>query len=265
MTISSRNKWLLYVFGAYVLSIAIFATIYFEIYRSDPRSFTFASAIVPSQKQFAKTKMAGEVRLLTEEIVALRQLEQLLRTGAPNVTRTLESGGLIIAASVTSGAGTFTVLWPKARGGGFPGYVPPPPTTLRIQSPHRSPFVVRGRSSYDLPENDTEFLRLSEVWLMDKEYELGQLNVALASLDTDFPHIWNEVDFIYFSAITQCTVGYGDILPNSTAVRVVVTIQTLVAVALLGLAINLQWPRRRATTQRRIRNEARRVPGTGSE
>jgi hypothetical protein len=39
------------------------------------------------------------------------------------------------------------------------------------------------------------------------------------------------LDFVYFSGVTQTTVGYGDILPNPTGIRMLV-----LATILLGYA-----------------------------
>ncbi|WP_446899652.1 potassium channel family protein [Clostridium sp. LBM24168] len=44
--------------------------------------------------------------------------------------------------------------------------------------------------------------------------------------------IWN---FIYFSAVTITTLGYGDILPNSTVVRIIVMIETIVGVIITSI------------------------------
>ncbi|MBV4419500.1 potassium channel family protein [Clostridium tyrobutyricum] len=44
--------------------------------------------------------------------------------------------------------------------------------------------------------------------------------------------IWN---FIYFSAVTITTLGYGDILPNSTSVRIIVMIETVCGVIITGM------------------------------
>ena len=41
---------------------------------------------------------------------------------------------------------------------------------------------------------------------------------------------WRFIDFLYFSAMTQTTIGYGDILPNSSFVRFLVMIQALLGV-----------------------------------
>jgi uncharacterized membrane protein len=61
----------------------------------------------------------------------------------------------------------------------------------------------------------------------------------LKSLTTATPDIWSYWDFVYFSTIVQTTVGFGDILPNSTAVRLVVTSQILIGYALLIVVLNI--------------------------
>lgn len=43
------------------------------------------------------------------------------------------------------------------------------------------------------------------------------------------------VDFLYFSAVTVATLGYGDIAPNCSLVRGLVMIETLTGTALFGL------------------------------
>lgn len=44
--------------------------------------------------------------------------------------------------------------------------------------------------------------------------------------------LWN---FMYFSAVTITTLGYGDILPNSTLVRVLVMFETVFGVVIIGM------------------------------
>jgi uncharacterized membrane protein len=64
----------------------------------------------------------------------------------------------------------------------------------------------------------------------------------LAELGGNASRAWNIFDFLYFSLITQTTVGYGDILPNSTKVRAVVIVQILLGLFLLSVAINQALP-----------------------
>ncbi|HBC97509.1 MAG TPA: metal transporter [Clostridium sp.] len=53
--------------------------------------------------------------------------------------------------------------------------------------------------------------------------------------------LWN---FMYFSAVTMTTLGYGDIVPNSTIVRILVMIETITGVTIVGMfASCLFWNR----------------------
>jgi voltage-gated potassium channel Kch len=49
---------------------------------------------------------------------------------------------------------------------------------------------------------------------------------------------YSLIDYMYFSTITITTTGYGDILPNSTRVRCLVMIESIIGVILIGLFIN---------------------------
>ena len=51
--------------------------------------------------------------------------------------------------------------------------------------------------------------------------------------------IWN---FMYFSAVTMTTLGYGDILPNSMLVRILVMLETIFGVIIIGVFVSfLFW------------------------
>jgi hypothetical protein len=57
------------------------------------------------------------------------------------------------------------------------------------------------------------------------------------SVDTKGEY-WTYLDFLYFSTITQATVGYGDILPNSSIVRLWVVLQVLLGLMLIAIVVN---------------------------
>ncbi|WP_171681992.1 potassium channel family protein [Paenibacillus planticolens] len=46
-------------------------------------------------------------------------------------------------------------------------------------------------------------------------------------------------DFWYFSAVTITTLGFGDITPNSSAIRVAVMIEALIGIILIGIYISI--------------------------
>ena len=51
--------------------------------------------------------------------------------------------------------------------------------------------------------------------------------------------LWSFWDFLYFSGITLTTIGYGDILPNTTMVRMLILGEALFGVFLLVWVINV--------------------------
>jgi hypothetical protein len=64
-------------------------------------------------------------------------------------------------------------------------------------------------------------------------------NQRATQVGDDPGRAWGLWDFMYFSAITQTTVGYGDILPNATAIRLLVVAQVLVGYTFLVVVLNL--------------------------
>lgn len=50
--------------------------------------------------------------------------------------------------------------------------------------------------------------------------------------------IYPVIDFLYFSAVTITTLGYGDILPNSSLVRAFVMVETLSGMILIALTVS---------------------------
>jgi hypothetical protein len=52
------------------------------------------------------------------------------------------------------------------------------------------------------------------------------------------PNMWSYWDFMYFSGITLTTVGYGDILPNRTLIRMLVLSEILVGIFLFVFVVS---------------------------
>lgn len=89
------------------------------------------------------------------------------------------------------------------------------------------------------PRTIAEFQQVIDTWIIDIEADIKKHGMVLESLKTNTPNIWSYYDFLYFSAITQFTIGYGDILPNSTTVRLVVVLQACLSAMLLVVFINI--------------------------
>lgn len=81
------------------------------------------------------------------------------------------------------------------------------------------------------------------------------LRYSITFLNDDFNYLstiaakgWNSelVDFLYFSAVTITTTGYGDIIPNSREVRNFVMLESLLGVLLPGAFLSVLFIRNRA-------------------
>ncbi len=81
-------------------------------------------------------------------------------------------------------------------------------------------------------------VRLFKRWITEHENDLNNMCRDVAAC-TWKARIWRFWDFVYFSAIVQTTVGFGDILPNRTAVRMLVIIQILIGYAVLVVLLNI--------------------------
>lgn len=70
-------------------------------------------------------------------------------------------------------------------------------------------------------------------------------NIFVDIQDGNYEYAIN--DFLYFSAVTITTLGYGDILPNNANIRFWVMVESFSGVTLLGLFISsffINWPRK---------------------
>jgi len=74
--------------------------------------------------------------------------------------------------------------------------------------------------------------------LISKSYSLLDNKIHLfKGLESENVN-YQAIDFLYFSAVTITTLGFGDILPNSTIVRFVVMIETLLGLLIIGYFIS---------------------------
>ena len=234
---SERNRWIAGVFACYVIFVFVFAVVYYRLYQHDPRAFAFSSDI--ARVQLNASESETQLARLNSELADLRELQWELRSmqAAP----VLDSAGSFIRTSTVAGSNaSFTVSWPTARGG--PKGQPPEATSLLVKhlDGTRQRTII-GSSNYRLPETLDAWREMCKTWISDWENRKEDLQNRIEAYRIESPEIWSFWDFFYFSAITQFTVGYGDILPNATSVRLVVVLQTFVAALLLVVVINLTF------------------------
>ncbi len=84
------------------------------------------------------------------------------------------------------------------------------------------------------PISESMHLLLNSINYLGDEYDyVKELNSNIYS--------YEYIDFLYFSAITATTLGYGDILPNSKLVRILVALETVFEVIIMGIFISLKF------------------------
>ena len=70
------------------------------------------------------------------------------------------------------------------------------------------------------------------------EAEVDSLTGLASQLTRKLVSTLSPLDFIYFSFITMTTLGYGDIVPNSTFVRGLVILEAMFGIFLLVVVVN---------------------------
>ena len=90
--------------------------------------------------------------------------------------------------------------------------------------PHSVPLCLRPPTSLGVQRNN---------WTPD-----NGLNI-FSDVYNNRNYKYRYWDFFYFSAIALTTLGYGDILPNSTSVRVLVAIEAILGVVVITWFIGI--------------------------
>lgn len=98
-------------------------------------------------------------------------------------------------------------------------------------------FLKKDYEFYPLSFYFTNLMENSMSFLDDSPLVLK----SVANGNFKYP-LWN---FLYFSSVTITTLGYGDILPNSTIVRILVMFETIFGVVIIGMFVScLFWNKR---------------------
>jgi hypothetical protein len=237
--ITNRNHWVLAVFAIYLIAIPIFAEVYFLLYQAQRDNFSFNSDILHSQKEDVAASTKQQLSRTIEKLALLEELEPVLNTAI------LQHGFF------KSASRQIPIVWVESSTAKYVYFEPATAATfngsqtiqskLRVErSDGRVTEIMDGPFS-PLPKSIEAYKLVCSNWRSQLDQRITELKRIEASIETDAPDVWTYFDFVYFSAITQATVGYGDILPNKTPVRVLVTIQTILSAALVVVVINLAF------------------------
>lgn len=224
--LQNHNLWIAACFAAYLGIIIVFATIYYSLYRSQPHRFLFVARVQETQLSTYTINTKRRIQSLAAEIEALAEIQDRIDKGAnPQDLATQGIGGIL-----------------------------PSGCQFALYLPQRAEWESVKQPTIELSDPDGHELsrvplvapwwgkRWDEVFLKRRyrnESNIALLEKRLHALQTDSFDIWSYWDFLYFSAICQTTVGFGDILPNATKVRLLVVSQVLLGYALLVVLLNI--------------------------
>jgi hypothetical protein len=240
-SIIQNNPWIFTVFAVYVALLFLFATVYLLIHRCRPDSFAFNADVLRSQDTTFRSMRAKESERNRPWISALESMQVDMEKSQPTITSTRDPYGSILRSG-----GGYEVSFVRRRPYQSPAMAkrkmrPPPPwKELSLRKPDDGDELasITFPDSEKVPQNVEQFTELLIRVLNDLRADAdAHLDVATSPVSS--PEMWSFWDFLYFSTITQSTVGYGDILPNSTLVRMVVALQVLFGCAIVVLFINL--------------------------
>jgi len=250
--LAARHRHVWTVFTAYVAFLPVFATIYHQIYLRRPTNFIFASAVAEARE--SEVDAPGRLaigRLLRQESVLRESLSALERrpvfwvassrvlskhrfatVGTPNYWLAVESIAGINMDSSKKLSNVYHI-------------------TLTSKADWNEDYVLNREIITDFDDSadfsspdrflGTEAETLYRSMALSRINELSaqrrSLNSQLQRPVSSRSDQWQFLDFLYFSVITQATIGYGDIIPNSQLTRLVVMLQVILSVALLTIAL----------------------------
>jgi hypothetical protein len=221
-----RNLWIASCFGLYLLLILVFAIIYYSLYRRRPQRFFFTAGVQESQLITYTSALRSRIENLAAENEALLQVEERVAKGATLTTLAAQNW----SGKLQSGR-EFTIYFPK----------PPAEGTTPVPLMGLRDAVGKDLAQVALPTG-WPWQRWDEAAVRRRFKNEGiaavlQRRLQASTLSSD--HLWSYWDFVYFSAVCQTTLGFGDILPNATGVRLMVVLQIVLGYADLVVLLNI--------------------------
>jgi len=226
-SLNNRNFRLRWVFYLYLLLILIFANFYYFSYNIAPSSFVFA-------KDVHQSKLTSQIK---EDSILIHNLENeasllkymLQRIAKPNLSK---------SDSIYSNFRYIFLRW-HIKDMDLEIAI----NKLIFKTSTIGKIFPHKIALYERDENDPFFEREVSIKVTNSDIKSPEIigeKIAKSRIEANSLELkqiknadylrWNFIDFFYFSTITQATVGYGDMLPNSTFIRFLVALQTLIGI-----------------------------------
>lgn len=232
------RRRLVCLMALYCCIVIFFGSAYQLLYLHQPSSFSFSESVQEGAVTSATIRTQGRLRQVVEAEFLVTELlarPELVVSAAKVPGHLQEFDGVSVTYEVTE----------KYRYGVVIGAL------LHISNGETLAKVggsVRGRGYHaahvvalsDAEGSDEVSSSLKRLLgsLRDERIELSSAvkESLLGQPDLDL------FDFVYFSAVTMTTLGYGDVIPNGRLSRLLVVVQTLAGVFFLGYALLIFSP-----------------------
>jgi hypothetical protein len=235
--IHTRSGKLVATFLSFLLIQFTFAALYFWRYKQRPEDFVFGADILKGQSVNVRRSSEESIAQLTTIVETLREaMSELDRGAAPVVTNGDAS------LTLPSGRRCVVVFMSGPPAGGPAGSRFTLVNTDGVEFLDADPTEKSFRGWLESAmwlDSAAKWRPVVSRLLNEYEMQLTATSRRLESLASPRPDVWSFWDFLYFSTIVQTTVGFGDILPNSTVIRMLVVIQILLGYTLLVVVLNI--------------------------
>lgn len=239
--LKGRNFWLLVLFAAYCVSVCIFAGIYYSLYMSDRGHYVFNSDVLRWQSKRVQESLSDQIHSAEDGLALLDELRAA--AGGQHVFRFWNRGEPWI--EITSTVGKFSIYAPTAASALM--RAASKPLKIRLERQDGGINELNNGPVSLLPADSAAVTVIVERWIISIQRKLAELRRMDASARSADPDVWTFADFLYLSLMTQASSSYGDIIPNSTVVRLASMLQVTLSIVLVVFLVNVSWSRNTAT------------------
>jgi hypothetical protein len=227
----------------YFIAIFVFAQVYYHFYQKDRKNFSFNSDILSSQRELIKIQVDTEERELNTRLFYLRKLLADLKSKSVTPVNIVEPKPLVnVRSTITGHDYAFSLHSIGDEAAGIGSWMK---LTIKENPLLESyDFRVSTDTSFIGTKTTEDWISLSNFLIQTTEKNLTPIQNRQTTFGQTQPDVWGFWDFVYFSAITQTTVGYGDILPNSRLVRIIVLVQIAFSIIIIVFVVNIITSRR---------------------